>query len=154
MVLFGAFCNFLCTKKIRKKLFQNDLNECIFVYVHEKEAIQKCEQGRLLCWIRRESSCVWWPSVSFVCFCFILFFFVFHFFLLLLLFLLSLLHHNKTFSTNIHRGTHREEKAPVGAMMKQSHSLVQRCVQWHWLLLGRQTWYCVLPHPLLSFNCT
>lgn len=29
----GAFCNFLCTKK-KKKKFQNDLNECIFVYVH------------------------------------------------------------------------------------------------------------------------
>lgn len=38
----GAFCNFLCTKK---KMFQNDLNECIFVYVHGNEAIQKREQG-------------------------------------------------------------------------------------------------------------
>lgn len=35
MVLFGAFVIFLCTKKKEeKKLFQNDLNECIFVYVH------------------------------------------------------------------------------------------------------------------------
>lgn len=32
-------------------MFQNDLNECIFVYVHE--AIQKWKQGRLLCWKRR-----------------------------------------------------------------------------------------------------
>lgn len=153
MVLFGAFCNFLCTKKIRKKLFQNDLNECIFVYVHEKEAIQKCEQGRLLCWIKTGK------LVCLVAFCvfrlfLFLFFLSFNFFYYYYFFLLSLLHHNKTFSTNIHRGTHREKKAPVGAMMKQSHSLVQRCVQWHWLLLGRQTWYCVLSHPPLSFNCT
>ena len=80
-------------------------------------------------------------------------------------FLLSLLHHNKTFSTNIHREPivrrRKKRKSPVGAMMKQSHSLVQHCVQWHWLLLGRQTWYCFLPPPplpppvnLLSFNCT
>ncbi|MEQ2301931.1 hypothetical protein AMECASPLE_001208 [Ameca splendens] len=27
--------------KREKKLFQNDLNECIFVYVHEKDAIQR-----------------------------------------------------------------------------------------------------------------
>lgn len=49
MVLFGAFVIFLCTKKKEeKKLFQNDLNECIFVYVHgeKKKAIQKCEQSR------------------------------------------------------------------------------------------------------------
>lgn len=71
MVLFGAFCNFLCTKKRKKNLFQNDLNECIFVYVHENEAIQKCEQGRLLCWKRREFSvfggllCLFFLLVSF-----------------------------------------------------------------------------------------
>lgn len=28
-------------KREEKKLFQNDLNECIFVYVHEKDAIQR-----------------------------------------------------------------------------------------------------------------
>lgn len=39
MVLFEAFCNFFVRKKKqeRKKMFQNDLNECIFVYVHEKK---------------------------------------------------------------------------------------------------------------------
>lgn len=110
MVLFGAFCNFLCTKKIRKKLFQNDLNECIFVYVHEKEAIQKCEQGRLLCWIKTGK------LVCLVAFCvfrlfLFLFFLSFNFFYYYYFFLLSLLHHNKTFSTNIHRGTHREKKS-------------------------------------------
>lgn len=101
--------------------------------------------------------CVFW-----FLFCCLAFFFTFFFFT----FLLSLLHHNKTFSTNIHREPivrkkKKKRKSPVGAMMKQSHSLVQRCVQWHWLLLGRQTWYCFLPPPplpppvnLLSFNCT
>lgn len=66
----GAFCNFLCTKK----MFQNDLNECIFVYVHGNEAIQKREQGRV-CWIRWERCCVWRPSVSFLFVCSYFYFF-------------------------------------------------------------------------------
>lgn len=90
MVLFGAFCNFLCTRKKKKKknLFQNDLNECIFVYVHENEAIQKCEQGRLLCWKRREFSvfggllCLFF-SVFFLGFFLFCFFFLCFFFFLL-----------------------------------------------------------------------
>lgn len=28
-------------------MFQNDLNECIFVYVHGSEAIQKRDRGRV-----------------------------------------------------------------------------------------------------------
>lgn len=53
MVLFGDFCNFLCIKKTKKKkLFQNDLNECIFVDV---QVMEECEQGRFLCWSAKAS---------------------------------------------------------------------------------------------------
>lgn len=86
-------------KKKKKNLFQNDLNECIFVYVHENEAIQKCEQGRLLCWKRREFS-VFGGLLCLFFFWFLSFLFVLSLFFT---FLLSLLHHNETFSTNIHR---------------------------------------------------
>lgn len=80
MVLFGDFCNFLCIrkKKKKKKLFQNDLNECIFVV--------ECEQGRLLCWSAKASGGLLFYFVSFVSF---MSFEVFFFFLT---FVLSLFH--------------------------------------------------------------
>ncbi len=81
MVLFGAFCNF-CVQKKKKKLFQNDLNECIFVYVHEKWSDTEVwtgtssvleKTGKLVCLV---AFCVF-----FFCFVFFLIIFVFfHFF--------------------------------------------------------------------------
>lgn len=153
MVLFGAFCNF-CVQKKKKKLFQNDLNECIFVYVHESEAIRTCDPGRLLCWKRRESLCVWWPSMSFS----FGFFFVFHFFLIFT-FLLSLLHHNKTFSTNIHREPIvrksscrcNDEAKPFACTALRSMALASVRPADTVLLFAPTS-----PPPvnLLSFNCT
>lgn len=75
-----------------------------FVYVHGNEAIQKREQGRaldkmgtLLC---LAAFCVFFFFCWFVC----LFWVFLGLFLSVVVFtfLLSLLHHNETFSTNIH----------------------------------------------------
>lgn len=74
MVLFGAFCNF-CVQKRKKNLFQNDLNECIFVYVHGKDAIRRSVNSsgkdggsELVC------------LVAFLCLILFLFFFIYIFF--------------------------------------------------------------------------
>lgn len=49
----------------------------------------------------------------------------------------------------------KKKKAPIGAMMKQSHWLLQQRVGQHWLLSGGQTWYCFLSrllHPPPAFE--
>lgn len=139
MVLFGAFCNF-CVQKKEKKLFQNDLNECIFVYVHGKRSDAEVwtgtssvleKTGKSVCLV---AFCVFFFCLSFF---FNFYFFYWAFYIIIKHFLLTFIENPSW------------EKAPVGAMMKQSHSLVQHCFQWHWLLLGRQTWYCFLS-PLPS----
>lgn len=82
----------MCTKKRKKNLFQNDLNECIFVYVHGKRGdagrgrllLVKTGGGKLAC------------LVAFLCL-FPFFFIRLSFFLFIFTFLLSLLHHNRHF---------------------------------------------------------
>lgn len=78
-------------KREEKKLFQNDLNECIFVYVHEKDAIQRSMNSSGEDGEGGESWCVWWPFCVFFCWIFCVFIFSF------VLLLLSLLHHIQHF---------------------------------------------------------
>lgn len=83
MVLFGAFVIFLCTKKKEeKKLFQNDLNECIFVYVHggkkrRYRSVNSQETSSVL--VKAGKVSVWWP------FCVLVYFYS-HFFVLYFIF--------------------------------------------------------------------
>lgn len=97
MVLFGAFCNF-CVQKKEKKTVPKWLEWMYFCLCTWKWSDTEVWTG---------TSSVLEKTGKFVClvaFCvfFFSFVFVFHFFFFFT-FLLSLLHHNKTFSTNIHR---------------------------------------------------
>lgn len=77
MVLLELFVIFVYKKE--KKTVPNDLNECIFVYVHGQRSETEVWAGT--------GHLVWWPSVSVS---FVLFLSIFF---LILTFLLSLLHH-------------------------------------------------------------
>lgn len=143
MVLFGAFCNFCVQKKKRKNLFQNDLNECIlFMYMKMKR--YRSVNRDVFCAGKDGKASVFGGLLClFLLVCLLCFFISTFFFFFYWAFYIIIKHFLLTFIENP-----LWEKALVGAMTKQSHlPLVQHCVQWHWLLLGRQTWYCFLPPP-------
>lgn len=135
MVLFGAFCNFLCTKK-EKKTVPKWLEWMYFclciwkwsdteVWTGTSSVLEKT--GKLVCLV---AFCVFFSLVCFFFSFFLLFYWAFY---------IMIKHFLLTFIWNP-----LWEKAPVGAMMKQSHSCVQHCFGWQRLLLGQQTWYCFL----------
>lgn len=94
MVLFGAFCNF-CVQKKRKKTVPKWLEWMYFCLCTWKRSDTEVWTGTSSVLEKTGKGCV---SGGLLC----PFSLVFHLFWFLL-FLLSLLHHNKTFSTNIHR---------------------------------------------------
>lgn len=97
MVLFVIFC-----VQKKKKKFQNDLNECIFLlillYVEMKRYRSASERAGTS--VPDMMGALLWLAAFCVSFWVCLVFFFSS--VVIFTFLLSLLHHNETFSTNIH----------------------------------------------------
>lgn len=137
MVLFGAFCNF-CVQKKEKKNCSKMTWMNVFLFMYMKMKRYRSVNRDVFCAGKDGKVSVFGGLLCLFLLCFLFLSFIFF------TFLLSLLHHNETFSTNIHREPIVGKSSCRCNDEAKPFACTALCSK-AWLLLGRQTWYCFLP---------